>query len=160
MACCALALLLGIQLVLPSQTTLPDVQSRLPRRTRPVQAPPLPEYAEILNAPVFAPDRKPSVSGGTAQAAASGFTVLGLAAGRGVGAAVLKGPDGATHVARPGDTISGWRLVSMDRNHLVLEREGRRLSVGFDPEHPAPAGPAGAAGENSDTADADQGDSQ
>ena len=145
MACCALVLVLAMQFVLPSQTPLPDDQGLAPRRARPVVAPPLPEYSAILAAPVFAPDRRPSSGGDSAQAAAAGFTILGIAVGRGVGAAVLKSPDGATHVMRPGDTVAGWRLVGLDHAHLILDRQGKRLSLAFDPDHPAPAGAASAA---------------
>jgi hypothetical protein len=142
MACTALTLVLAMQFAAPSQTPLPEDSGLAPRRTRPVVAAPLPEYSQVLAAPVFAPDRKPSVGSDTAQAAEAGLTVLGLASGRGVGAAVMKAQNGPAQVVRMGDTISGWKIVGLDRNHVILDRNGKRLALGFDPDHPPSAVPA------------------
>src|ERR1700733_12128981 len=58
-ACGVLAVALVAQFMIPYGQPLTDASSVLPRRPRPIAAPVLPEYAAILQAPIFSPDRKP-----------------------------------------------------------------------------------------------------
>jgi general secretion pathway protein N len=114
--------------------------------------PPVPEYAAILAAPIFAPDRRPgpseaepSESGGGGSL--SGYAAIGAVAGRDVATAVVTEPGGGIKTLGRGDELNGWRLVGVDRTHVYFERNGARhtLVVGAQPEAaPTPGGTAAA----------------
>src|SRR5271165_7613103 len=59
LACGALTMILGVQLMLPPSAPPAEPPGLAPRRQRPVMVPPVPEYAAILSSPIFAPDRRP-----------------------------------------------------------------------------------------------------
>jgi hypothetical protein len=113
---------------------------------------PVPEYSAILSAPIFAPDRKPGdAAAGSGGGDLAGYSAVGAAVGHGVATVVLSGPGGTIATLRPGDSVAGWRLVSVAPDKVVFERNGsqRTLSVGA-PTAPAPgpapqAAPAGGA---------------
>ncbi len=139
-------LTLGLQLILPYSGPPADGASLAVRRPRPIAPPLLPEYAAILHAPVFAPDRRPGEIA-TAQAAGAGggvlagYAALGSASGGAAATGVLSAPGGTTKTVRRGEALEGWRLVGVERTKLTFRRgaETRVLVIG------APAAVLGAA---------------
>lgn len=133
-SCAVLVLIAAAQLVLPGAGALQDLGGLAPRRTKAVVVPPLPEYAAILNAPIFAPDRRPSDTAGAGAASAgatslAGYAALGVAAGSSVSSAVIMVPNEGPKTLRRGDTVNGWRLVGVSRDRAVLERNGARQAL-------------------------------
>jgi hypothetical protein len=105
----------------------------------------VPEYPAILSAPIFAPDRKPGdpASAGSAGGDLAGYNAVGSVVGNGTASVVLSGPGGTVATLRPGDSVAGWRLLSVTRDTVVFERNGaqRTLSVGATAtQPPAPSG--------------------
>jgi len=145
-ACGVLALALVAQLVIPYGQPLTDASSVLPRRPRPIVAPVIPEYAAILQAPIFSPDRKPGEDQDEAPGSGplNGFIVVGVATGRNFAMALIKGPDGSVRTLHPGDTVQDWRLVSIESSQLTFARDTARhvIPVG------APTAPAASANDN------------
>ncbi len=126
LACAALVVTLGLQFFLPYSG--PPVQSSLlaPRRPHLVTTPLLPEYAAILKAPLFAPDRHPGDIGPNTAGALGAYAALGSISGGSAAAAVLSGPGGSTKTLRTGETLEGWRLAAVDRTKLTFERNGQK----------------------------------
>ena len=126
-----LVLALIVQLVLPSSHPLTEASPLAPRRPKPVVAPPVPDYAAILAAPIFSPDRKPGEDEDSApgSGALDGFAALGVATGRGFATALLKGPDGVVSTLRVGDSVQGWRLVGVESAKLTFQRDTARHVV-------------------------------
>jgi hypothetical protein len=145
-ACGALFVALVAQLVLPNGTPLTDASPVMPRRPRLVVAPVIPEYAAILKAPIFSPDRKPGEEEDAAPGSGplNGFVVVGVAIGRNFAMAMIKGPDGSIRTLHRGDTIQDWSLVSIESTQLTFARDTARhvISVG------APAAAAASANDN------------
>jgi hypothetical protein len=151
-ACAALLVALVAQVVIPYGQPLTDASPVLTRRPRPVVAPVMPQYAGILQAPVFSPDRKPGEdeSGVAGAGPLNGFVVAGVATGRNFAMALVKGPDGSVRTLHIGDTIQDWRLMRIEGSQLTFARDAARhiIPVG------APAGTSAAAA--SDNKDDDQ----
>jgi hypothetical protein len=148
-ACGVLLVALVAQVVIPNGQPLTDASPVLARRPRPVAAPVIPDYAAILRAPIFSPDRKPGEDEDTALGSGplNGFAVVGVSIGRNFATALVKGPDGSLRTLHRGDTIQDWRLVSIESSQLTFGRDTARhvISVG------APAGnSASAASGNKD----------
>jgi hypothetical protein len=141
-AALVLLLALGLQFAMVTATTPLTSSAVASRRPRLVGVPPASDYPAILASPVFAPDRKP----GSAELAAAGggalagYAALGAAAGGGAASGVVSGPGGQAKTIRVGDSLEGWRLVSVSRAVLTFEREGARhqLMVGAPAEVLAP----------------------
>lgn len=132
MAAVAILLLaLGLQFLSSAAQTPVRASGFAPRRPSADNIPPLPEFAAILRSPVFAPDRRP----GAAELAAIGggelsaYAALGSAAGGGAATGVISGPGGKARTVGLGDSVAGWKLVSIDRARLVFERDGARHSL-------------------------------
>ena len=142
-ACGVLALALVAQLVIPYGQPLTDASPVLPRRPRPIVAPVIPEYAAILQAPIFSPDRKPGEDQDEAPGSGplNGFVVVGVATGRNFAMALIKGPDGSVRTLHRGDTIQDWRLVGIESSQLTFTRGAARhvIPVGASNEAAAPA---------------------
>ncbi len=132
LACGALVLIAGLQLVLPGGD-LPGPSAGLAaRRQRPVVVSPVPEYAAILASPIFTPDRHPGASGGpsdTGSGTLANYAALGVATGRSIATGVVSAPGGAVKTVRRGDEMDGWRLVAVDRTRLIFERNGARHAL-------------------------------
>ena len=145
-ACGALVVALVAQLVIPYGQPLTDASPVLPRRPRPIVAPVIPEYAAILQAPIFSPDRKPGEDEDAIPGTGplDGFAVVGVATGRNFATALIKGPDGSIRTLHPGDTVQDWRLVSIEGSQLTFGRGAARhvIPVG------AAAAPAASANDN------------
>jgi hypothetical protein len=131
LACGALVLALAAQLVMPSGQPLTEPSFLAPRRPRPVVAPPVPEFAAVLQAPIFSPDRKPGEDEDSAPGAGAldGYAALGVSTGRSFAMASLKGPDGVVSTLRLGDNIQGWRLVGVESAKLTFQRDTVRHVV-------------------------------
>jgi hypothetical protein len=131
LACVALVLSLGLQLILPSRGSLPEASGLAARRPSLVRIPQIAEFPAILQAPVFAPDRHPGEAGLPASGGGplSGYVALGAAAGRSVATAVVSGPGGVTKTLRRGETLEGWRLVAVDQAKVTFERDGVRHAL-------------------------------
>jgi len=130
-SCALLVGALGLQLVLP-YTEAPSGQGGLaPRRPRLVTVPPLPEYAAIQQAPLFAPDRHPgeTSASGPGGGDLDGYAVLGVAVGRSGAAAVVAAPGAPVKSVKAGETIGGWRLVAVSRSQVTFEKNGSRRSL-------------------------------
>jgi len=127
---------LAVQAVAPAQTALPEDPALASRRLRMPVPPAVPAYAAITSAPVFTPDRRP---GG---AELPGLRLVGIAAfGRSLASAVLRAPDGTTRVVRTGESLQGWRLISVgaDRANFEGPSGPLRLSLNAAPAPPAAA---------------------
>jgi hypothetical protein len=145
LACGALTLMLIVQLVLPPSAPPSQPPGLAPRRQRPVLVPLVPEYAAILAAPIFAPDRRPGASGDASPSAAGslgGYAAVGAVASRADGTAVIIVPGGGIKTVRRGDEVDGWRLTGLDKTRVYFEHNGVRhaLVIGAPPEAAAPAG--------------------
>ena len=123
-------LTLLLQLALPPETQLPTDPMLAPRHTRPVKATPIPEYPAILSAPIFAPDRAPAAAEG---AGASALSLAGLGLGKGFGVAIVRAEGGAPQSVRLGESVDGWRLTAVDPKHAIFERDGRKITLTYDP---------------------------
>ena len=145
MASSALVLILALQLALPYRTPLPGETTLAPRRPRPMTVQPLPTYTQLLEAPIFAPDRAPGGAGGVPGKAANGslddVTVVGIAISRGRATAVVRTP-GGSQTLKPGESLEGWRLVGMDGSHLSFARGAERRILTLDPRKAASGGTA------------------
>ena len=129
LACGALVLALGLQVVAPSGEATPETGGLAIRHPRPIVIPPLPESPAILRTPLFAPDRRPGeagVSGSASGGSLGDYAALGAAAGHGMGTAVVSGPGAAVKTLRLGDEIEGWRLAAVSTSKLTFERKGVR----------------------------------
>ena len=118
-------------MIIPYGQPLPQPSPVAARRPRTFVVPPLPEYAAILQSPIFTPDRKPGEDAGAAPGASvlDSYTALGVATGRGFATAVIKGPGDAAKTVRRGDTVEGWTLVGLDSAKLTFERGGARRTL-------------------------------
>ena len=139
------------QFLIPWSSPSLDTAGLAVRRTKLVTIPPLPTYAAILDAPLFAPDRRPGETQVGPSAGAvplAGYAALGAATSRTGATAVVSAPGGKVETLKIGDDMDGWRLVALSRTRLTFESKGGRqdLIVG------APAETA-AIPPSSDTAD-------
>jgi hypothetical protein len=85
-----------------------------------------------LSAPIFTPDRRPGVVEAGIAAAVNpldGYAVLGVAVGGSAATALVSTPGGAPRTVRPGETLEGWRLVSVERSKVTFDRDGARHSL-------------------------------
>jgi hypothetical protein len=149
LACATLVLAIGLQLALPRDDSASEKGGLAIRRPRLIAAPRAPEFALILRAPAFAPDRRPAAAAGrdASDGGLGGYAALGSVAGRGVAAAVLSGPAGSIQTLRLGEVVDGWRLVAVDRVKVIFERNSERriLAIGAAAQQPASASAATAA---------------
>lgn len=141
-----LLLLAGLvaQLSLPSRTELPADSTVSPRRARAPAPALIPQYPAVLHAPIFAPDRAPGeTSGSGGPGVAAQIQVLGVAAGGRVASAVVRDPAGASHVLTPGQSLQGWRLISVTQRGAVFAGPAGRVAVPIAPPAPSSGVQAG-----------------
>ena len=131
-----LVVLLGVQLILPNGQPAAEVSILAPRRPHLIGIPPLPEYAAISQAPLFAPDRRPGEAPGPGAGPLSAWSALGTATGGRVASAVMSGPGAVVKTVQRGEDVEGWRLVAVEKTRVVFERAGqkRELTVGAPAE--------------------------
>lgn len=112
--------------------------------TPPQVVPPLQDYVVVWERPLFSPDRKPSLSGGNANADAGDLELTGVIVEPGLAMALLREKSsGRTLRVREGESAgdSGVTLIKVKPRSAVVDAGGSRselaLKVG-----PAPAGNA------------------
>jgi hypothetical protein len=133
LAVAVLALMIPLQLALPSRTPLPEDPGLAPRRPHPLQVRPAPDDPKLAAAGLFSPDRAGAGGGGAGAPAALdevqavGVIMLGAAP-----TAVIKPVSGDQQLIHVGKTVAGWRLARIERDALVFQRgkESRRVVVG------------------------------
>lgn len=145
MAATALLLAAGLQLALPSNLTLPRVPHSAAAPVREAVTPDPPAaYAAILAHPIFAPDRAPPPVEADASGNLSGYEVLGTAIeGKTAAAAIVRDSGGEMTRVKVGESIDGWKLVSIEPQGLVFDRNGERRSLSVDMTAPRVAGEGG-----------------
>jgi general secretion pathway protein N len=131
--------MLGVQLVLPPSAPPSQPPGLAPRRQRPILVPPVPEYAAILAAPIFAPDRRPGASGDSPSSSGgslAGYAAVGAVTSRADATAVITAPGGGIRTVRRGDEVEGWQMSGADKTRVYFERRGVRhaLVIGEPPE--------------------------
>jgi hypothetical protein len=128
---------LALQVLAPARTLPPLDGGLAPRHLRMPLAVPAPEYPGILRAPIFAPDRRP----GAPAAVSQGMHLIGVASnGRQAQAAIVRGLDGAPHLLRPGDSLQGWRLISVSGERATFNGPGGTMRLDVEDPEAAPAG--------------------
>jgi hypothetical protein len=130
-----LLMILAAQLLIPQSNVTAIDTGLAPRRNRPLTVPPSVSYESALNAPIFAPDRRPGADDGdsvTGVDPLAGYAALGAATGRTFASAIVSVPGGSTRLLRLGDELAGWRLAGISAVRLTFERKGdlRRLVIG------------------------------
>lgn len=123
-----LLVLLLFQLVLPHPQTAPAARSLLTAPAADPAVADVPEYPQVLMRPLFAPTRSGDETGADATSASvqlSDFSVVGVAIGRGLATAVVRGPGGETRTLRPGDRLLGWTVTAIGRDAVALASNGR-----------------------------------
>ncbi|HWA04542.1 MAG TPA: hypothetical protein VG819_13560 [Rhizomicrobium sp.] len=146
MAATVLLIAAGLQLALPSSLELPQVARRAAPARAQDTAPAIRQaaYPAILAHPIFAPDRAPPPVEADASGNLSGYEVIGTAiAGNAAAAAVLRDSGGEMSRVKIGETIDGWKLVSIEPEGLVFDRNGERRSLAVDMSAPRVAGQGG-----------------
>jgi hypothetical protein len=120
-----LVLALAAQLLIPETQRLTEASPLAQRRPRPIVAPAIAPYPDILQTPIFSPDRKPGEEEGAVPGAGAldGFVAVGVATGHNFAMALLKGPDGAIRTMHLGDSVQDWRLVGIESSKLTFERD-------------------------------------
>ncbi len=138
-ACGVLLAALVAQFVIPSGQPLTEASPVLARRPPPVVAPVLRDYAAILRAPIFSPDRKPGEDEDVVAGSGplNGLAVVGVATGRNFATALVKGPDGSLRTLHRGDTVQDWRVVGIETSQITFARGAAH--------HAIPVGAAAAA---------------
>jgi hypothetical protein len=138
------ALLLAIllfQLALPRPGIAPKGRSILPAPTFDPAVAVVPDYPQILIRPLFSPTRSSTETGADEASASvqlSDFSLVGVAIGRGLATAVVRGPGGETRRLRPGDRLIGWTVAAIRPDAVELEADGRKRELPVTAQ-PAPA---------------------
>src|SRR5690242_5167138 len=120
----------GMQVAMPSSAALPeDTVAAVPR---PAPEPPQPvarTYAAVLAHPIFAPDRAPVLLQAQTAGTLSGYEVIGTAVAGPISAALVRDATGRILRVKPDALLQGWRVVSIDRTQMILDRDGERRSL-------------------------------
>lgn len=142
-----LGLLLGLQLALPSPIVLPESGVSRPLRLAPLAPRPVVVDPQITQRPLFAPNRRETVSaagpGVAAKAAAlAGARVVGVVTVRGQARIFLAAPDGRISAVGLGGRYRGWRLVRIDGSQLTVARGAETAILGVGAAAAVPPAPA------------------
>jgi hypothetical protein len=119
----------GLQVAMPSSSSLPETRPSAPRAAAEPAAPVTQTYAAVLQRPIFAPDRAPIVLQAAATGNLNGIEVLGTAIAGSVSAALVRDNTGRIMRVKPDAILQGWRLVSIDRAQLLFDRDGERRTI-------------------------------
>lgn len=133
----ALAVAVPVALLWPQAPELHEQAARSVTALPPVS---LALTGAVTAAPLFNPDRSPTPASGADAAGGAAApappapppTLVGIAAGKGGAVVLLKTAGGETVQAAAGEEIEGWRVVSIARDHALVEQGGRRENLGFD----------------------------
>jgi hypothetical protein len=158
LALIALCTLLGagllFQLAAPPPEIRPEPVALTPQSAngppgRPFVAPPLQQFSEVDERPLFSPLRQAAPSPQLADTAGAGspsdFALVGIIMGTGRRIAVVKtpGPAPAQNVS-VGDTINDWRVTRIEPNYIVVQggSGGQDIKVPLHPNEHAGGGVA------------------
>ena len=120
----------GLQIAMPSSAALPENTVVAPRAAPEPPEPAAGTYAAVLARPIFAPDRAPVLlQAQTAAGSLSGYQVIGTAVAGPISAALVRDAGGRIVRVKPDALLQGWRVVSIDRTQMILDREGERRSL-------------------------------
>lgn len=134
----------GVQVAIPSSAALPVNTVVAPRASPEAPEPVAGTYAAMLARPIFAPDRAPVLlQAQTAAGSLSGYQVIGTAVAGPISAALVRDAAGRVVRVKPDALLQGWRVVSIDRTQMILDREGERrsLTVAAAPAHASAINP-------------------
>jgi hypothetical protein len=120
-----LLLLLGVQLATPFDAELPEQTVLVPRHANLTFQPEHKAYPEILQRPLFAPDRQPMLE------AMPGYALLGVGIAGPLSTAIVQTGGRMTRV-KPGDRLAGWKVASITPNYLYFERNKERRMLKLD----------------------------
>ena len=141
----------GLALVLQDVTTKPIMITTNPPALTGAAPPPMASAAAFAFAmpaleslaatrdrPLFSPSRRPpgpdAGEAGAPAGDAANLVLLGTLTAPGGGRALLRLPDGQTGAwLGVGDTAGGWRVVSIDKDSVEVEADGRRLELTLYP---------------------------
>lgn len=82
--------------------------------------------------PIFAPDRAPPPAEADDASNLSGVEVLGTAIAGKNSAALVRDSEGTFTRVKVGEEIEGWKLVSIEPQLLVFDRNGERRTLNLD----------------------------
>lgn len=117
---------LGLQFALPIDSDLPPTTARLPRHISLPEPVLNADYPEIIQRPLFAPDRQPMIE------AMDGLVLLGLGLGGVKPTALLQSAGGPVLRGHPGDQINGWQIAAVTEDRVSFERKGERRILKLD----------------------------
>jgi hypothetical protein len=129
LAIAALLIAAGLQVAAPSSPALPEDAVLAPRRAPEPSEPAARNYAAVLARPIFAPDRAPVLLQAQTAGSLSGFEVIGTAVAGPISAALVRDATGRILRVKPDALLQGWRVVSIDRTQMILDRDGERRSL-------------------------------
>ena len=112
-----------------SAALVPETTAEAP----PAPLPPLDQLAVVTAHDLFAPSRAAAIS---AQNQLGGATLTGIVYSGGRQAALLRLADGTSKTILPGAAFSGWTLVSLDKAHATLRRDGATTTLSLNRIHP------------------------
>jgi hypothetical protein len=128
----ALLLAAGVVVQIARPSAMPTIPPEAVMRPRIVADAPglnIPAYPEIGQQMIFTPDR---LHGGPTASADGPPTLVGVAAMGARVSTVLRTVDGVDHVVEVGSELAGWRLLSANDDHAVLQRGGATVTVKFE----------------------------
>ena len=124
-----LLLAAGLQISMPSSAALPEDTVVAPRRAPEPVEPTTRNYAAALARPIFAPDRAPVLLQAQTTGSLNGYEIIGTAVAGPISAALVRDATGRILRVKPDAVLQGWRVVSIDRTQMILDREGERRSL-------------------------------
>ena len=115
----------------------------------------------MLARPIFAPDRAPVLLQAQSAGSLSGYEVIGTAVAGPISAALVRDATGRILRVKPDAVLQGWRVVSIDRTQMILDRDGERrsLAVTAAPAHAGAINPQLASTQQKSSGDNDDSDS-
>jgi hypothetical protein len=134
---------LVVQLSWPSPTPA-GVTARLASPPVPTATAPLPlDYPLVLERSLFAPARGGQGAGGvgTAAAALSDYTLVGVVRAGAHGQAVFRATSGEVVSLHEGEALLGWRLAAVERNGVVLQQGDVRRTIPVSTDARPPGAP-------------------
>ena len=122
------------QFAMPSSAAVPARHRTAASQQSAVEtARPIPQmYRAIMAHPIFAPDRAPPPAEADDASNLSGVEVLGTAIAGTSAAALVRDSEGTFTRVKVGEEIEGWKLVSIEKQLLVFDRNGERRTLNLD----------------------------
>jgi hypothetical protein len=132
-AVAVLVLAAGVQIAMPSAAAVPARPHVAAAAPTTDTARPIPQmYRAIMAHPIFAPDRAPPPAEADDASNLSGVEVLGTAIAGKSAAALVRDSEGTFTRVKVGEEIEGWKLVSIEKQLLVFDRNGERRTLNLD----------------------------